>query len=41
MIITHMDVTIVFFLSTILGILLCECYHLMRMECSDDETKTI
>ena len=29
--ITPFDVTIVFFLSTILGILLCECYHLMRI----------
>jgi hypothetical protein len=29
MIITPFDVTIVFFLSTLLGILLCEAYHLM------------
>jgi hypothetical protein len=36
MIITPFDVTIVFFLSTLLGVLSCEAYHLM--EISDDET---
>ncbi len=32
MIITPMDVTIVMFLSTLAGIMLCECYHLMKLE---------
>ena len=32
MIITPMDVTVVMFLSTLAGILLCECYHLMKMD---------
>ena len=34
--ITPFDVTIVFFLSTLLGFLSCEAYHLM--EIYDDET---
>ena len=38
MIITPFDVTIVMFLSTLAGILICEAYHLMTMEYSDDET---
>jgi len=36
MIITPFDVTIVFFLSTLLGFLLCEAYHLMEFQ--NDET---
>ncbi len=36
MIITPFDVTIVFFLSTLLGVLICEAYHLM--EVYHDET---
>ena len=35
MIITPFDVTIVMFLSTLAGVLLCEAYHLM--EIYDDE----
>ena len=35
MIITPMDVTIVMFLSTLAGILLCEAYHLMQLEEAD------
>ena len=38
MIITPFDVTVVMFLSTLAGILLCEAYHLMTMEFNDDET---
>ncbi len=38
MIITPFDVTVVMFLSTLAGILLCEAYHLMTMEYPDDET---
>jgi len=38
MIITPFDVTIVMFLSTLAGIMICEAYHLMTMEASDDET---
>jgi len=38
MIITPFDVTIVMFLSTLAGIMICEAYHLMTMEISDDET---
>ena len=34
--ITPFDVTIVFFLATLLGFLSCEAYHLM--EIYDDET---
>ena len=32
MIITPMDVTIVMFLSTLAGILICEAYHLMKLQ---------
>lgn len=41
MIITPFDVAVVMFLSTLAGIMLCEAYHLMHMEYSDDETETI
>ena len=38
MIITPFDVTIVMFLSTLAGILICEAYHLMQLqELPDDE----
>jgi hypothetical protein len=32
MIITPFDVTIVMFLSTLAGIMICEAYHLMTLE---------
>jgi hypothetical protein len=35
MLVTPMDITIVLFLSTLAGVLLCEAYHLM--EIYDDE----
>jgi hypothetical protein len=39
MIITPFDVTIVMFLSTLAGILICEAYHLLTIEdYQDDET---
>ena len=39
MIITPFDVTIVMFLSTLSGILICEAYHLLTFEdYQDDET---
>ena len=42
MIITPFDVTIVMFLSTLSGILICEAYHLLTFEdYQDDETQTI
>ncbi len=37
MIITPFDVVIVMFLFTIAGIMLCEAYHLMTMEFSDED----
>ena len=38
MIITPFDVTIVMFLSTLAGILICEAYHLMQLqEVQNDE----
>jgi hypothetical protein len=37
MIITPFDVTIVMFLSTLSGILLCECYHLMQLQDYQDD----
>lgn len=37
MFITPFDVVVVMFLSTIAGIMLCEAYHLMTMEFSDED----
>ncbi len=37
MIITPFDVTIVMFLSTLAGILICEAYHLLQLEYSDED----
>ncbi len=42
MIITHFDITIIMFLSIIIGILLCEAYYLLTSEdYQDDETTTL
>ena len=36
MLITPFDVVVVMFLSTLAGIMICEAYHLMRMEDFND-----